>query len=426
MSQRAVEPALALRGWVRVPGDKSASHRALILSAIAAGESTIEGLSPGLDVRATAAIVGQLGATVTETHGRVTVIGPRPGLRASAAALDCGNSGTSMRLLAGLVSGVVGTHTLVGDASLSRRPMDRVAAPLALMGAHVRGEGPDVHAPLVIEGSSSLRGVAYEVPVPSAQVKSAILLAGLAASGHTIVEEAVRTRATTEDMLRHAGVTVHSVDVGDGRSVTLTPGRPSPENWLIPGDPSQAAFFAVLGAIHRDAAIEVRRVDPSPERVGFVAVLRRMGATVALDVGEGPMSLRSASSDLVATEVHSREIPSVDEVPVLSVAAAAATGVTAFREMGELRVKESDRFAGAMALAASLGCHVWSEGDDFFIEGLGGAGAFAPFTLSAGLDHRMVMAAAVAGVAGSGCLIDDAQTVGSSYPDFFEDLASLQ
>lgn len=423
---RRVEAARVLRGAVRVPGDKSGSHRALMLGALADGESTIRGLSQGEDVAATARIMGQLGARVETAPGLVGVVGPAGGLGASAHDLDCGNSGTTMRLLAGIVSAVAGRHTLVGDASLSARPMDRVARPLELMGARLEGRGPQVLAPLHVEGSSSLRAIDYHVPVASAQVKSAILLAGLAASGHTSVSEDVRTRATTESMLVRAGVTVHSVEHGDGRTVTLTPGRPEPRDWVIPGDPSQAAFFAVLGAIHPDAEVVVLDVEDAPERTGFVSVLARMGADVRLEPGADGTRLVSRSSTLSATEIHSRDIPSVDEVPALCVAAAAARGVSAFRAMGELRVKESDRFAGSMALATALGCRAWAEGDDIFVEGLASARAFAPFTISAGLDHRMVMAAAIAGAAGAGCEIASASAVSSSYPAFFVDLASLQ
>jgi len=422
----SVAPASSLRGALHVPGDKSASHRALILSALADGASTITGLSPGQDVAATALVVRELGADVNGDGGVVVVTGPSAGLRASTHDLECANSGTTMRLVAGVVSALVGRHRLVGDASLSRRPMDRVAAPLRLMGADVEGEGPRVCAPLVVTGSAGLRAIEYAVPVASAQVKSAVLLAGLSASGHTTVHESVRTRTTTEEMMRHAGVTVHSVDHEEGRSVTLTPGRPRPTTWDVPGDPSQAAFFAVLGAIHRDAALTILGVDAAPERVGYVDVLERMGARVVLLAGDRGASLTSASADLTATEVTSDEIPSVDEVPVLTVAAAAARGVSAFRNMSELRVKESDRFAASMDLARRLGCRVWDEGDDFFVEGLGSAARFRAVDLDAGLDHRIVMAAAVAGAAGAGATISGASTVASSYPHFFDDLASLQ
>lgn len=422
---KLVAPARTLRGSLRVPGDKSASHRALMLSALADGQSTIVGLSWGQDVRATSMIVEHLGANCSFVAGHVVVEGPSAGLRASGSPLDCGNSGTTMRLMAGIVSGVAGSHVLVGDASLSKRPMDRVATPLRLMGAKVSGQGDHLTAPLSIEGQAALRAIEYHVPVPSAQVKSAVLFAGLQATGHTVVSENVRTRSTTETMMRHAGLTLHSVDQGEGRAVTLTPGRPAPTSWHIPGDPSQAAFFAVLGAIHSDASIDVVDIDNAPERVGFVAVLRRMGAILTWhDVDAA--TLHSESAALIGTEVFAREIPSVDEVPVLTVAAAAAKGLSVFRDMSELRVKESDRFAGSMALAKALGCRVWSEGDDFFVEGLGSARAFQSFSLAGGLDHRMVMAGAVAALAGNGGTIEGAATVESSYPEFFNDVDALQ
>jgi 3-phosphoshikimate 1-carboxyvinyltransferase len=396
-----------------------------MLSALASGVSEIHGLSPGLDVAATSAIVTQLGARRDDADGVVRVVGPEEGLRASGGDLDCANSGTTMRLLAGLVSGIEGEHRLIGDASLSQRPMDRVAVPLTLMGATIRGRGESLTAPLHVRGSRRLERIDYRVPVASAQVKSAILLAALAASGVTTVHEAVSTRTTTEDMLRQCGVDVRSVSEGEGCVVALSPARPQTARWDVPGDPSQAAFFAVLGAIHDCAVLEVPSIDGSAQRVGYVDVLARMGAAVSLEDREWGVTLVSQSSQLRATEVFARDVPSVDEVPVLCVAAAAASGVSAFREMGELRLKESDRFTGSMSLARALGCRVWEEGDDFFVEGLGSAGRFAHFSFDAGLDHRMVMASAVAGCAGAGCDITGADTVKSSYPGFFGDLAAL-
>jgi 3-phosphoshikimate 1-carboxyvinyltransferase len=260
----------------------------------------------------------------------------------------------------------------------------------------------------------------------SAQVKSAILFAALAASGPTTVVESVRTRPTTEIMLSRAGIGLVSMDDADGRRVVLHPGRPRARAWRIPGDPSQAAFFAVLGAIHPKASLEIVDVDDAPERIGYLDVLQRMGATMSVRATDDTVTINVRSSELLATEVHAKEIPSVDEVPVLVVAAAAASGVSAFRDMGELRLKESDRFLGSLSLAAKLGCHVWSEGDDLFVEGLGDASRFADFSLDATLDHRMVMASAVAGCAGAGASILSADTVSSSYPDFFSDLRNLE
>ncbi len=420
-----VEHFESLRGEVRVPGDKSTSHRALMVSALANGESTIRGLSPGLDVAATSQIMEQLGAIRDDRDDVVTIVGPADGLHPSDAALDCGNSGTTMRLLSGVVSGVPGEHRLTGDASLSQRPMDRVAEPLSLMGSHFDGQGARICAPLRIVGTSALRGIDYEVPMASAQVKSAILFAGLRASSPTTVVEHVRTRPTTEEMLTRAGVAVSSIEGGAGRRVTIQPGRPLARNWLVPGDPSQAAFFAVLGCIHPDADIDVLDLDNARERVGFLGVLQRMGATMTLRNSDTMTSLTVRSSELTATEVHAQEIPSVDEVPVLVVAAAAAAGVSTFRDVGELRVKESNRFEGSLRLATKLGCRAWSEGDDLFVEGLGSATRFSTFELDAALDHRMVMASAIAGCAGAGCSIGTADTVASSYPRFFDDLERL-
>ena len=425
-SVQHIDGSQSFHGAVNVPGDKSGSHRALMLSALARGESKIVGLSPGLDVACTSVIVESLGAQREDDGDVVRILGPENGLHATSKDLDCGNSGTTIRLMSGIVAGITGQHTLVGDASLSKRPMDRVAIPLEEMGAVVLGNGPTRTAPLRISGSEALRSVSYVVPKPSAQVKSAILFAALHADGVSTVREAVRTRSTTEDMMRQAGIALSSENDGDGRIVSITPGRPCPATWRVPGDPSQAAFFAVLGLIGRDADVTVSSIDDAPERIGFIHVLRRMGGQLELSPSDNSHRLRATTSALIGVEIHSSEIPSVDEVPILTVAACAANGVSAFRDMGELRLKESDRFEGSMALASLLGAKVWSEGDDFFVEGLGSATAFREFQMSGGLDHRMVMSSAVAGAAGNGCTILEAETVTSSYPHFFQDLASLR
>ncbi len=423
-----VSPLARAHGRVRVPGDKSASHRALLLSALAEGESTIVGSSRGRDVVATRHAIEQLGATV---HGEttLTVTGPTGGPRPAAHPLDCENSGTTMRLLAGVLAATPGLHHLIGDASLSRRPMDRVATPLESMGARVSGQGPRCTAPLLIDGRRPLRAISYRVPVPSAQVKSAVLLAALGADGTCEVTEPVRTRTTTEDMLAEAGLAITTDESGPERVVRVRPGRPRARAWSVPADPSQAAFFAVLGVVHRDALIEVPELERRAERVGFVNVLARMGGRVAWTETEsspGRSTLVASSSDLVATEIVGDEIPSLDEVPALVVAAAASRGVSAFRSMAELRVKESDRFEAALDLAHALGCRAWADGDDFFVEGVASASAFAFFDVAAELDHRIVMASAVAGAAGVGCRIVGVSTVATSYPHFFEDLASLR
>ena len=425
MSRAHVQPAPQLRGVVTVPGDKSASHRALILSALAAGESTIKGLSQGHDVLGTRDIMAALGASWYEHDGVVHVLGPERGLTAASTPLDCGNSGTTIRLMSGVVSALPGVHRLVGDASLSKRPMDRVAIPLRQMGAEITANGEREFAPLTITGRS-LSGITYTVPVPSAQVKSAILFAGLFAQGQTVVTEMHRTRTATEDMMRESGIHLESVDEGAGRTIRLTPGRPQANEWHVPCDPSQAAFFAVLGVIAPDATIVIPNVEASAERIGFLHVLRRMNATIDGVIENGRVTMTARSSSLLATEIHSTEIPSVDEAPILAIAASAATGVTAFRDMGELRVKESDRFDACLRLARAVGARAWSEGDDFFIAGLGSAARFSECVMDAHLDHRVVMSSAVAGLAGNGAIIEGADTVASSYPNFFQDVQGLQ
>jgi 3-phosphoshikimate 1-carboxyvinyltransferase len=415
-----------LRGLIRTPGDKSVSHRSILLGALSDGPSTITGCSQGLDVRGTLSIVQQLGAKVSLESDRLIVNGTE-GLHHSASPLDCGNSGTTMRLLCGVLAGIVGEHALIGDPSLSQRPMDRVARPLGLMGVAITGHGERVTPPLVVtRRAPTPLAIEYNVPEPSAQVKSAVLFAGLFANDTTTVRETVRTRPTTEEMLTTAGISLTSVNEGDGRVVTVAPGRPRATEWVVPGDPSQAAFFIVLGAIHADAAIEVVDLYAAPERSGFVDVLVRMGATIERSFNAGTVTLSVRSSELVGVEVDASEIPSLDEIPVLAVAAAAATGTTRFRDAGELRVKESDRFEGTMALVRELGAAAHAEGDDLVVEGLGSAHRFAPLTLRGELDHRMVMAAAVAGAAGAGATLSGTETVATSYPGFFDDLASLR
>jgi 3-phosphoshikimate 1-carboxyvinyltransferase len=302
--------------------------------------------------------------------------------------------------------------------------MDRVAKPLREMGASISGVGERELPPLSIEGRS-LHGIDYTVPVPSAQVKSAVLLAGLFADGPTTVRERVRTRTTTEDMLLDAGVNLNMTSIDDGRMVTVEPGRPLARRWTIPTDPSQAAFFCVLGLIGSDAVIEVRDVEASAERIGFVHVLRRMNAQLTGESTDGVVTLVARTSSLTATTILAEEIPSVDEAPILTIAAAAASGTTVFKNMGELRLKESDRFEGCLQLARLVGATAWSEGDDFYVTGLGSAANFKHFSIDAGLDHRIVMSSAVAGSAGQGCVIDGVETVASSYPEFFRDLDSL-
>jgi 3-phosphoshikimate 1-carboxyvinyltransferase len=422
-----VAPATRLRGVVRTPGDKSISHRAVLISALADGTSTVTGCSDGGDVKGTIRIVRQLGAHVEATDAELTIAGPRDGLRPSNDALDCGNSGTTMRLLCGVLASAPGRHRLVGDASLTQRPMDRVAEPLAQMGLAVTGGGPRVMPPLLVTRTpGALRALVYTTPVASAQVKSALIFAALQGDGVSTISERTRTRANTEEMLRRAGVTVTVTDEGDGRVVAVHPGRPRARSWRVPGDPSQAAFFVVAALTHPDADIEIVDVYGGPERNGYLAVLERMGGDLRVEGTDGTISVTARSTELRATTIFSHEIPSVDEVPVLAVAAAAAVGTTRFVDVGELRVKESDRFREVLEMMRQIGVPARGEGDDLLIEGVGSASKFRPLAYDGDLDHRMVMAAAVAGVVGHGARLANDEAVASSYPGFFQDLAALQ
>lgn len=422
----------ALRGELRTPGDKSISHRVLILGALGEGRTTVRGLSDGDDVAHTMAAVAALGAAVGRSGdgggGVVTVDGGRHRLQPPPEPIQCGNSGTGMRLLAGLVAGLAGETVLVGDSSLSARPMDRIAEPLGAMGATVAGTGARCLPPLTVKGGQ-LTGVTWTPPVASAQVKSAVLLAGLSAEGETVVREPVRTRAHTEELLAAAGADVSVHDEGEGRTVRVRSGALRPLDLEVPGDPSQAAFWAVAACIVPGSAVTVRSVYAGPERTGFAHVLRRMGADVALSspsaTPAGPVAdLTARSGPLRGTEVQASEIPSLDEVPVLAVAAACATGTTRFVGMGELRVKETDRLAAVARLVEALGARAEIEGDTLVVHG---AGRLRHGTFDSGGDHRMAMAAAVAALAaGAGeSTVGGFACVATSYPGFLSDLRAL-
>ena len=413
-----------LTGEVRVPGDKSISHRALLLAALAEGTSTITGLSDGDDVRRTRLAVEALGADVVDGAGSVTVHGGRSRLHAPAGAVDLGNSGTGMRLLLGLLAGLPLSATLTGDASLSRRPMDRVAVPLGAMGATVTGRDPGCRPPVTVAGGH-LRGITYTPPMASAQVKSAVLLAGLDADGATVVEEPVPTRAHTEEMLARMGADIEIAGAGAGRRIRLRRSRLVPVDWTVPGDPSQAAFWVVAGAVVPGSRITVADVHLGAERTGFVGVLQRMGAAVEVAADGELGTLTSRYAPLTGTVVEAEEIPSLDEVPILAVAAAVATGATRFRRVGELRVKESDRLAGTAALVNALGGRAHVDGDDLVVDG-GGLGGHGPASVDAHGDHRMAMAAAVATAAGHRTTtVSGWEAVATSYPGFLADLAKL-
>jgi 3-phosphoshikimate 1-carboxyvinyltransferase len=420
-----VFPAQRIRGEVTVPGDKSISHRALVLAGIADGWSTIRHRAPGGDQESMVRCLRLLGVEVSGDHAGTSVrgVGLR-GLRAPSGDLDCGNSGATMRFLAGALAATPDVRArLTGDASLSRRPMDRVADPLNLLGAHVR-TAPGGTAPLEVEGEH-LRGGVVRLNVPSAQVKTAVLLAGLQSVGVTALTEPAQTRDHTERLLSDLGV-----DVQVGEAITILPPRRLQGFELdVPGDPSSAAFWAVLAACHPDAELTIRGVCLNPTRIGFLEVLGRMGADVGVEnprpqAGElvGDVVVRSA--ELHSTEVTAAEVPSlVDEVPVLALAAALARGDTRFRALAELRHKEVDRVEAIATQLGRLGAAVAVEGDDLIV---GGPTGLRGATVSAVGDHRMAMTLAVAAHLALGeTRIEGAEVAAVSYPAFFEELARL-
>lgn len=424
-----IRGANALRGTVRTPGDKSISHRALLIAALAEGTSVIDGLSNGDDVARTRNAIAALGAEVTfGANGPVVVTGGRERLHASAKAIDCANSGTGMRLLAGVVAGLPGRTVLSGDSSLSVRPMDRIAEPLGLMGAPVNGRGEHCLPPITIDGGA-LRGIEWTPPVASAQIKSCVLFAGLAAAGETVVREAVATRAHTEEMLATAGADIRVEADGAGRVVRLRASRLEPHHFNVPGDPSQAAFWVVAACLVPGSAVTVEHVYAGPERIGFVAVLQAMGADVAVVPGpEGTADLVARFGGFLdATVVEASAIPSLDEVPVLAVAATTARGTTTFKDVGELRIKETDRLAALVDLVTALGARAEIVGDDLQIEGLGAPDRLAHTKSESRGDHRMAMAATVAALAGGAgdSVIAGFEVVATSYPGFLDDLHRL-
>jgi len=439
---RTIEPARRLRGELRVPGDKSVSHRALMLALVAEGESRITGAGDGADIRSTAGIVAALGASVERTREDARtvdyrVVSPGPlGLRQPDAVLDCGNSGTSLRLFSGILAGLPLTATLDGDASLRARPVARIIEPLRAMGATLHGRNGDTLPPVTIEGHGSLRASAIRTPVPSAQVKSAILLAALRADGRTTVTEAIATRDHTERMLRARGVRVDRAVGGDG-SVTIgldggAPVRAVDER--VPGDVSAAAFWLVAGCIHPDAAIRLHDVGVNPTRRSVIDLLRAMGARIderltspASDdgVGEPLATLTVRSGELHGIELSPADVGgAIDEIPILALAATQARGTTRIRGAGELRHKESDRLAGIANGLTALGADVRIDGDDIVIEGPTALAGAATDSLG---DHRLAMTFAIAGLVASGRTdIAGSASASVSYPGFFAELERIR
>ncbi|MGH7041892.1 MAG: 3-phosphoshikimate 1-carboxyvinyltransferase, partial [Acetobacteraceae bacterium] len=409
-----------------VPGDKSISHRALMFAALAIGETRISGLLEGEDVLATAAAMRALGAEVVRDPDGTWRVAGRGigGLIEPADVLDMGNSGTAARLLCGILASHPLFAVMTGDASLRGRPMRRVIDPLSATGARFAArEGGRL--PLAIEGAHAALPLDYRVPVPSAQVKSAVLLAGLNARGMTRVEEPEATRDHTENMLRHFGATVTVEPAGAGRVITLA-GQPElcAADVLVPGDPSSAAFPLVAALLVPGSEVTAAGVGLNPLRTGLLACLSEMGADLVVSGervagGEPVGDLTARFGPLRAVDVPPGRAPSmIDEYPVLAVAAACATGVSRLRGLKELRVKESDRLAGTAALLAVNGVRVEIEGDDLIVHGTGAPPAGGGL-VATHMDHRLAMSAVVLGLAAATqVVVDDVGFIDTSFPGF--------
>ena len=421
-----------LLGRIRVPGDKSVSHRAIMLASLAEGASRIDGFLEGEDTRATAAVFQQLGVKIEAPSPQSRIVhgvGLR-GLRASADALDCGNAGTGMRLLAGVLAGQAFDSILVGDASLSKRPMRRVIDPLAKMGASIDSEAGGL-PPLRIRGGHALQSIDYELPVASAQVKSALLLAGLYAHGDTVVREPHPTRDYTERMLSAFGWPIEfepgiaRIRGGAGNAHALRA-----TDVHVPADFSSAAFFIVAASVIPGSDLTLGAVGMNPRRVGVWQALRRMGADIEetnarTQGGEAVADLRVRATRLRGIDVPEAIVPDmIDEFPALFVAAACADGATKITGAAELRVKESDRLATMSAALRALGIRVDESDDGAVIHGSAFASqADVPVVIDSHGDHRIAMAAAIAGqCCDNGFTVGDIANVATSFPGF-EDLA---
>jgi len=421
-----IDPAASLRGHIAVPGDKSVSHRSVLLGTIAEGETTVRGFGRSADTESTIAAVRALGVTVHDDDVdalRVEGAGLR-GLREPVEPIDCGNSGTTFRLLAGILAGQRGRFELAGDESLSRRPMERIAEPLRLMEARV--ETTDGTPPLTIEGGE-LKGIRYELPVASAQVKSCVLLAGLYAAGRTTVVEPLPTRDHTELMLEAAGVTVrrHQRRISVGPAERLRLGEV-----VVPGDFSAAAPFVVAASLLPGSELTIHDVGLNPRRTGLLDVLARMGARITIfhrhkSGGEPVGDLEVRSAELTATAVTAEEVPLlVDELPLFALAAACARGVSKVEGARELRVKETDRIETVTSSLRGVGVRIAETEDGFTVRGV--PTRFRGGSIDSRGDHRIAMLGAVAGlVSRDGVELGDPQAVAVSFPGFFELLDSV-
>lgn len=428
---KTVKPCLCLGGEITLPGDKSISHRAVIVNSLASGRAEITNFAPGDDCRSTVRCLRSLGVgirRVVSVNSSTLVVsgGGRDGFGEPGNILNAGNSGTTMRLLGGLLSSQPFLSIITGDASLRSRPMGRLIEPMRLMGAEIYGRGGDSCAPLVIRGKE-LHGIEFSLPIPSAQIKSAILLAGLFARGRTVLHQPVSSRDHTERLLKHMGAEIES----DGKLISLNPLTNSiaPASFHIPGDVSSGAYFLVAGAVHPNARIILKDCGTNPTRAGIIEVLLAMGAKLSIEnermeAGEPLGDIVVESSELKGVEVGGDIIPRlIDEIPVLVVAGCIARGKTVIRDATELRVKESDRIATVSRQLSRMGARIEPLPDGMVIHG---GNTLMGAEVDSHGDHRLAMSLAIAGLLASGrTIIDHAQVAQVSYPSFWQDLQSI-
>jgi 3-phosphoshikimate 1-carboxyvinyltransferase len=420
-----------LDGEVIPPGDKSISHRAVILNSLAEGKARIDNFAPGADCLSTVRCLKALGVRLDKrgAPGSPTVLvsgAGKDGLKEASDVLDAGNSATTMRLLGGLLASQDSLSVITGDASLRSRPMGRLIEPLRLMGADIWGKGQDSFAPLVIKGKR-LHGIEYALPVSSAQIKSAILLAGLSAHGDTVLHQKIPSRDHTERMLTRMGAALQS----KGNSINLLPLTDPlmPLSLRVPGDISSAAYFMVAAAVHPNARIVIRDCGINPTRTGIIDILLAMGAKLKIDnehleAGEPLADIVVESSDLRGIEVGADIIPRlIDEIPVLAVAGCVARGKTVIRNAGELRVKESDRIATVAGELSRLGANIEPLPDGMIIRG---RRLLSGTQVDSHLDHRLAMTLAIAGLIAKGeTTIKHARAAQVSYPAFWQTLQQI-
>ncbi|MCH2416278.1 MAG: 3-phosphoshikimate 1-carboxyvinyltransferase [Acidimicrobiales bacterium] len=416
MKSEIIEPTGCLTGGIEVPGDKSISHRVLMLASLADGESRIHGLSKGQDVKHTMEILSSLGVQLDEIESDVLHI-QGGALKEPSERLYVGNSGTSIRLMSGILAGLPFSATLDGDGSIRKRPMERIIEPLERMGATISCLDTPGVAPFRIDGGG-LKGIEYQMEVPSAQVKGCLMFAGLFATGDTTVIEITPTRAHTEELFEEVGLDVDATST----SVTVKPGQPKPFIHKVKGDPSQAAFWVVGATILKGSEVSIKNVYTGHARDGFIDVLLRMGADIIRDPVTNDLNV--ASSELVGTVVEEAEIPGlIDEVPILAVAAACADGETYFKGLGELRFKESNRLETIVSEIGSMGMKAEISGDDLVIQG----GKLTGGQVDSHGDHRIAMSCAIAALVSTNPTeISGWEAVSTSYPDFIADLDALR